>query len=220
MNNTIDLALELEKLFAGNKQRDIKPFDLSKELVNKMDEIYDEYQKAYYDVVDNTDSYNEYITRLAARDVVRKKIDINSINERVDNLNALLDEEELSDKQKYEQIAKQRVIASKLEQIDNAINQVNENYRNRETFYSKQAYEKELAELNNQKNNLYKQLQNINSAFNYSDFAGTDIEQTLKNVEEFYNNFLANNVLTTSTSFEELSDSVKSNLYAKASYEV
>lgn len=39
MNNTIDLALELEKLFAGNKQRDIKPFDLSKELVNKMDNI-------------------------------------------------------------------------------------------------------------------------------------------------------------------------------------
>ena len=193
---------------------------MERELVNKMDEIYDEYQKAYYDVVDNTDSYNEYITRLAARDVVRKKIDINSINERVDNLNALLDEEELSDKQKYEQIAKQRVIASKLEQIDNAINQVNENYRNRETFYSKQAYEKELAELNNQKNNLYKQLQNINSAFNYSDFAGTDIEQTLKNVEEFYNNFLANNVLTTSASFDELGDSVKSNLYAKASYEV
>ena len=39
MNNTIDLAVELEKLFAGKKQYDFKPFDLSKELVNKMDNI-------------------------------------------------------------------------------------------------------------------------------------------------------------------------------------
>lgn len=39
MNNTIDLAIELEKLFVGKKQYDFKPFDLSKELVNKMDNI-------------------------------------------------------------------------------------------------------------------------------------------------------------------------------------
>ena len=39
MDNTIDLAVELEKLFTENKQGDFKPFDLSKELVNKMDNI-------------------------------------------------------------------------------------------------------------------------------------------------------------------------------------
>ena len=39
MNNTIDLAVELEKLFARKKQSDFKPFDLSKELVNTMDNI-------------------------------------------------------------------------------------------------------------------------------------------------------------------------------------
>ena len=59
MNNTIDLAVELEKLFAGKKQYDFKPFDLSKELVNKMDNDSTEIMKESLNNNDNAEEKEE-----------------------------------------------------------------------------------------------------------------------------------------------------------------
>lgn len=217
---------ELLKEFVSNKEF-AKYFEdsgvetdqfLEKQFIQKMDEVYNEYTKAYYDIIDNTDAYNEYLTRLAARDITRKKLDINTINERTQSLDEIISENIVNGSEEYERIATQRVINAKLNEIDNAINNINNKLKDKDTLYSKQAYNKELKYLNELKNQLYEQLENVNSDFNYSQYKGTDLEQVFKDIKDLYTNIIGN-VLNT-TPFEKLSDTLQKSFYAKANYQV
>lgn len=192
---------------------------LEGQFINKMQEVYDLYSKAYYDVIDNTDAYNDHITRLAALDVVHKELDLEEARRRIDNLNEYIDSEGLNNKPYYEKLVKQQVIRYKLDEIDKAINRVKENYKKND-FYSKQAYDKELKNLQDQKDYLYKLLEASDDNFKYSEIKGKDIEETLQEASKAYNKFIEDNNLLDETPINKLSDSLRESLYQKAAFEV
>lgn len=197
---------------------------LEKQVLDKMEEVHNTYEKTYYDIIDNVDAYNDWITRAAARDIVRKRLQIDAIDERIGQLDDLIDEQNLSDVNHYYNIAKQRMINEKIKAIDKAIASHERKYK-RDNFYSKQAYENNINELNKQKRSLLEELSNDNPTFNFDEFKVLDskgneiIEETLKAAQEYYDDFVKNNIGTL-TSFDKLSDTVQENLYKKANYEL
>ena len=191
---------------------------LENQLISKMDDIYNKYQTAYYETIDNTDAYNEHITRLVASEIARDELTLEEVQDRIDDLNAQIADRELSNQSHYEQIAKQRVIHQKLDAIDAAINKINEKKNDRNTFYSKQAFDKEYKDLQRQKDYLYRELERTNSNFNYSGVLSESLEDTLQAASELYNSFVLDN--TDTTAFENLSQTTQRNLYSKAAYEL
>lgn len=192
---------------------------LESQILDKMNEIKTVYENSYYDIIDNTDAYNDYITRLATRKITRKKLEIDSIDERIDNLNTNINTVGLSDVSHYEKIAMQRVIREKIRNIDEALNNLEQNYNKRDNLYSKQAYKKESNMLKKQKARLFDKLNKINPLFDISGFKNDDINKMLADAQEYYDNFIQTN-LNTTTSFENLGDSVQKDLYAKSNYEL
>ena len=189
------------------------------QLLQKMEDIRSTYESSYYDIIDNTDAYNDHITRLAARSLTRKKLLINSIDERVNDINANIAESGISDSSHYERIAMQRVINEKIKSIDKGISKLTDLYNNRSNIYSKQAYEREVNALREQKARLLRRLGEVNNLFDISSFENEDIAQMLKDAQDYYDNFIKDNV-TTTTSFENLSDSLQRELYSKANYQL
>ena len=184
-----------------------------------MEDIRSTYESSYYDIIDNTDAYNDHITRLAARSLTRKKLLINSIDERVNDIDANIAESGISDSSHYERIAMQRVINEKIKSIDKGISKLTNLYNNRSNIYSKQAYKREVNALREQKARLLRRLGEVNNLFDISSFENEDIAQMLKNAQDYYDNFIKDNV-TTTTSFENLSDSLQRELYSKANYQL
>ena len=196
---------------------------LENQFLVKADEVYDQYRDAYYDVLDNSDASNEFITRLAARDVVRKRLDVQELTNRINQLQDDISEEVIGDPAQYEKIALSRVINAKIQEIDNVINRLNTALKNRNSYYSKQAYNKEIKRLNEMKDDLYKQLENANPAFNYSEYLKNtlfenDLEEKFREVQELYNSVISQ--VLDKTPFEKLSEFTQKALYAKANYEL
>ena len=171
---------------------------LESQLIETMDNIYNKYIDNYNNVIDNSNDYNENIVRLAARNITRKQLTVEALDRYIDRVNQEIDYANLSDKSHYEKIAKREIIKYKLEEIDKAINEINRKKNDRNVFYSKQAYNKELKELQEQKRNLYKQLENADSSFNFSNVISNDLENTLKAADDLYNSLVNefNNELT------------------------
>lgn len=192
---------------------------LESQIIAKMDEIKTAYENSYYDIIDNTDAYNDYITRLAARNITRKKLEIGSLDERIADLDANIADAGLSDTSHYEKIAMQRMINEKIKANRQAIAKLEELYKKKGSFYSKQAYEREVNTLREQQAYLLNRLSNVNNLFDISSFKNEDIAKMLQDAQEYYDNFIKENVATT-TSFENLGDSVQRNLYAKANYQL
>jgi hypothetical protein len=192
---------------------------MEQEMLNRMDQIKEQYERAYYDIIDNTDAYNDWITRTAARDVVRKRLDIASINDRINALNQYIEESGVSDASHYEKIAKQRMINEKIKQIDKSIVELDKLYNQRKSLYSKQAYNREVNTLKKQKASLLHQLSKTNNLFDVSGFENEDIDRMLQDAQKYYDNFIAENVAKP-TSFENLSESLQRSFYTKANYEL
>ena len=192
---------------------------LESQVLAKMDEIKTQYENSYYDIIDNTDAYNDYITRLAARKLTRKKLEIESLDERIDGLDNEIANAGLSDTSHYENIAMQRMINEKIKANRQAIAKLESEYKKRGNFYSKQAYEREVKALREQQAYLLRRLNQANSLFDISGFENEDIAKMLEDAQAYYDNFVTENINKT-TSFENLSDSVQRNLYAKANYQL
>lgn len=192
---------------------------LESQILAKMDEIKTQYENSYYDIIDNTDAYNDYITRLAARKLTRKKLEIESLDERIDGLDNEIANVGLSDTSHYENIAMQRMINEKIKANRQAIAKLESEYKKKGSFYSKQAYEREVKTLREQQAYLLRRLNQANSLFDISGFENEDIVKMLEDAQAYYDNFVTENINKT-TSFENLSDSVQRNLYAKANYQL
>lgn len=192
---------------------------LESQVLDKMDEIKTQYENSYYDIIDNTDAYNDYITRLAARKLTRKKLEIESLDERINGLDNEIANAGLSDTSHYENIAMQRMINEKIKANRQAIAKLESEYKKKGNIYSKQAYEREVKTLREQQAYLLRRLNRTNSLFDISGFENEDIAKMLEDAQAYYDNFVAENINKT-TSFENLSDSVQRNLYAKANYQL
>ncbi len=145
-------------------------------LVQKMDETYEHYSKALYDIFDSVDVEYEGVAKATARKLSRRKLDIaaidNVMSELDDSISSIEDSHELTSA--YEE-------QFKIEYVNNYIKGLNEesikldNLRKSKQI-SKQAYEQYKEDINYDKNRMLEYLSN-NSAFGNE----TEVLDILKN---------------------------------------
>lgn len=196
-----DAGLELT---AGDKQ-------FSQQLLDKADEVVNNYETSLYNILRNTDVDNDSVARIAAREITREQLSINDINERIDTLQNKIDEINTADSlvvDNYRRKAIANYVRQQLRRIDKMESAMYEDYRNHNiTEQAKKQYEKEynsrrksIMTYLNQNNPLEgdaaAQVESIYKKIGKNDqSAYSDISNVLDSIDELLNNATDNATL-------------------------
>lgn len=201
-----DAGLELT---AGDKQ-------FSQQLLDKADEVVNNYETNLYNIIRNTEVDNDSVARIAAREITREQLSINDMNERIDYLQNKIDEINTADSlvvDNYRRNAVANYVRQQLRRIDKMESSMYEDYRNHNiTEQAKKQYEKEynsrrkslmtyLNENNPLKGDAATQVESIYKKINSNDqSAYNDISNILSSIDDLLNETTDNVTLPKSVS--------------------
>lgn len=195
------------------------------QLISEMDEIAKEYQKIYYDVISNSDAYSDYITRGVARSILKREEYIKAINDRQNQIDSQLSQEGIDNIDNYYKQALKLAITQKIAAYQQAITKLEQRKKDRHDFLSNHAYNYQLKDYARQLNRLYKELQTVDDRFStieQKESSNENLQETLKEAEALYNEFLINFgiIKNTTEQISNLPERVQSLLYQKSIYEL
>lgn len=144
------------ELNAGDKQ-------FSQQMLERADEVANNYQTNLYSILRNTDVENESVARVATREITREQLALNELSERRDLLEDKINELNTADStlvDNYRRKAITNYAKRQLAQIDKMEQAMYEDYRNHNiTEQAKNQYEKDY---NNRRQSLIKFLNDNN----------------------------------------------------------
>lgn len=180
------------KLNAGDKQ-------FGQQMLERADEVANNYQTNLYNILRNTEVENESVTRIVAREITREQLAINELSERRDLLEDKINELNTADStliDNYRRKAITNYTKKQLAQIDKMEQSMYEDYRNHNiTEQAKTQYEKDynhrrrslikfLNDNNPFEGNIAKQIQSLYDNININDQSVySEINKTMNVIE-------------------------------------
>lgn len=144
------------ELNAGDKQ-------FNQQLLERADEVANNYQTNLYKILKNTEVENESVARIAAREITREQLALNELSERKDLLENKINELNTADSiliDNYRRKAITNYVKKQLAEIDKREQAMYEDYRNHNiTIQAKNQYEKDY---NHRRKSLIKFLNDNN----------------------------------------------------------
>lgn len=137
--------------------------EFSQQLIEKVDEVANNYETNLYNILSNTEVDNDSVARIAAREITREQLAINEFSERRDLLQNKINELNTADSimlDNYRQKAITNYVKKQIAQIDKMEQSMYEDYRNHNiTEQAKRQYEKDY---NSRRRSLIKFLNDNN----------------------------------------------------------
>lgn len=182
------------ELNAGNRQ-------FSQQMLERADEVANNYQTNLYNVLRNTEVENDSVARIAAREITREQLALNELSERRDLLEDKINELNTADStliDNYRRKAITNYVKKQLAQIDKMEQAMYEDYRNHNiTEQAKNQYERDynhrrkslikfLNDNNPFKSDVAKQIQSLYENIGINDQAiSSEINKTMNVIESF-----------------------------------
>jgi hypothetical protein len=182
------------ELNAGDRQ-------FSQQMLERADEVANNYQTNLYNVLRNTEVENDSVARIAAREITREQLAVNELSERRDLLEDKINELNTADStliDNYRRKAITNYVKKQLAQIDKMEQVMYEDYRNHNiTEQAKNQYErdynhrrKSLIKFLNDNNpfegDVAKQIQSLYENIGINDQAiSSEINKTMNVIESF-----------------------------------